>query len=49
MKHVIAVLVSSLPLFSLAACDLGSGGGVGFASNPYSYDGYYDGFYGPYS
>ena len=48
MKRLLAALLVTLPLATLAACDDGYGyGGVGYASTPYAYNGYYDGFYGP--
>lgn len=50
MKKTIALVMLTLSTVPLAACVDDGYGGVGVASygpGPYSYDGWYDGYYGP--
>ncbi len=52
MKRVALALSALVPIVALSACDDGYGyggygGGIAYASRPYAYNGYYDGFYGP--
>jgi hypothetical protein len=46
MKKMMIALGALLPALSLGACAAGYGR-VDYAGGPYSYDGYYDDFYGP--
>ena len=47
MKRLIIALCATLPALSLTACYDGGYYGVGYASGPYAYDGWYDDYYGP--
>lgn len=49
MKKLLLALCATVPALSLGACatDYGYGYGPSYYGGPYSYAGYYDGFYGP--
>jgi len=47
MRRVMTFALLAVASVPLAACAGGYGVGVGYASGPYGYDGWYDGAYGP--
>ena len=49
MNHrlILPALCALATVSTLSACTEGYGAGVGWGPEPYAYEGYYDGYYGP--